>query len=120
MDIVADAARALKELSDEGIPVIQGWYDDSLNRLHITLWNLGEYDGGHSDDAPEIECASVQVNIWSHEDQIELKKRVKRLMLKAGFYFMEANDQLETDTKIYTNGMRFLAAREIDDDETEE
>lgn len=112
MDIIEKSANALQELTDEGITVQQGWYDKNIGDLHITLWNLGDYDGEFSDDEPEVECASVQVNIWSDRDQVKLKNRIKKLMRAAGFYFMGANDKLETDTKIFINAMRFLAAEE--------
>lgn len=120
MDIIERAADALQELSKEGIIVQQGWYDEDIETLHVTLWNLGDYDGGHSDDEAEIEVASVQVNIWSKEDQVKLKKRIKKLMKKAGFYFMGSNDNLETDTKIYMNAMRFMLAQEKEMEEDEE
>ena len=112
MDIIKKAADALQVLTDEGITVQQGWYDKNIKGLHVTLWNLGDYDGEFSDDDAEVECASVQVNIWSDRDQISLKNRIKKLMKAEGFYFMGANDELETDTRIFINAMRFLAAEE--------
>lgn len=117
MDIIAEAAAALKSLEDEGVPVIQGWYDESLHKLHVTLWNLGEYEGGHSDDGAEIEAGSVQVNIWSYEDNVKLKKRIKRMMKAAGFLYMGSNDERETDTQLFNNAMRFLWAQEVESEE---
>lgn len=113
------AAEALRPVSDSGIVIQQGWYDESIQKLHITLWNIGDYGGGYSDDETEIEVASIQVNIWSKEDQIELKNKIKRLMAKAGFYYMSSNDELETDTKIFMNAMRFMAAQEAETEEAE-
>ena len=34
MDVIGLAAEALKPISDEGTIVQQGWYDESLKRLH--------------------------------------------------------------------------------------
>ena len=68
----------------------------------------------------EVEIAAVQVCIWSSTDQIRLKKRIKRLMKKAGFAFMGANDNLETDTKIFMNAARFMAAEEAEQEDEEE
>lgn len=118
MDIIKMASDALKPLQEEGIPVQQGWYDGSRN-LHVTLWNLEEYEGAHSDDEGEIEVASVQVNIWSDRDQVKLKKRIRRLMKKAGFYYTDSHDEMETDTKIFINAMRFMAAQEMEAEEDE-
>ncbi|MCI9438466.1 MAG: hypothetical protein HFH85_15120 [Lachnospiraceae bacterium] len=118
MDIIKMAADALEPLQKEGIPVQQGWYDGS-RKLHVTLWNLGEYEGAHSDDAGEIEVASVQVNIWSGSDQVKLKKRIRRLMKKAGFCYMDSRDELETDTKVFINALRFMAAQEMEEEADE-
>lgn len=35
MDVIGLAAEALKPISDEGTIVQQGWYDESLKRLHF-------------------------------------------------------------------------------------
>ena len=82
MDVIGLAAEALKPISDEGTIVQQGWYDESLKRLHVTLWKLRDTEDAHSDDECEIEAASIQVNIWSRSDQQTLVKRIKRLMKK--------------------------------------
>lgn len=119
MDIIKMASDALKPLGDSGIPVQQGWYDESIGKLHVTLWSLGDYEGGHSDDEEEVEVASVQVNIWSKEDQVSLKARIRKLMKKAGFYYMGGNDELETDTKIFINAMRFMAMQETEGQDNE-
>lgn len=119
MDIVGKATDALAVLEDEGIIVQQGWYDENIRKLHVTVWNLGDYGGEHSDDEEEVEIAAVQVCIWSNKDQMKLKKRIKRLMKKAGFVFMGANDNLETDTKIFMNAARFMAAEEAEQEEEE-
>lgn len=113
MDIIALASEALKPISDDGITVRQGWYDKEMQKLHVTLWSLGDYDGGHADDDTEVEVASVQVNIWSGKDQTSLKDRIRKLMKRAGFYYMGGNDELETDTKVFINAMRFMYAQEV-------
>ena len=50
MDVIGLAAEALKPISDEGTIVQQGWYDESLKRLHVTLWKLQDTEDAHSDD----------------------------------------------------------------------
>lgn len=119
MDIIEKAANALSDLAEEGIIVQQGWYDADIRGLHVTLWNLGDYEGEYSDDNAEVEIATVQVCIWSDRDQIKLKKRIQRLMKKAGFYYIGSNDNLETDTKVFMNAARFMAVEEIEQEETE-
>lgn len=119
MDIIERAAEALKPVSDDGIIVRQGWYEEDLKKLHVTLWNLSDYVAAHSDDDEEIEAGMVQVNIWSAKDQVSLKNRIKKLMRKAGFMYVEGNDEIETDTRIFINAMRFLYTQEAENDETE-
>lgn len=119
MDAIALAAEALQPITESGIPVQQGWYDANVKKMHVTLWNLGDYDSEHSDDETEVEAASVQVNIWSGKDQMQLKKRIKKLMKKAGFCFVEGHDEYETDTKIFNSAMRFIAAQEAEEEENE-
>ena len=116
MDIIEKSAEALKPISDEGITVRQGWYEENLKKLHVTLWNLSEYIAAHSDDDEEIEAGMVQVNIWSGEDQIALKKRIRKLMRRAGFKYVEGHDELETDTRIFINAMRFLLVQEAENE----
>ncbi len=115
MDIIEVAAQALKPLSDEGITVRQGWYEEDLKKLHITLWNLSDSVAAHSDDAAEVETGMVQVNIWSGKDQVSLKNRIKKLMRKAGFYYVEGHDEEETDSRVFINAMRFLLMQEIEE-----
>lgn len=115
MDIIEIAAKALKPISDEGIAVRQGWYEEDLKKLHITLWNLSDSVAAHSDDAAEVETGMVQVNIWSKKDQVSMKKRIKKLMRKAGFYYVEGHDEAEADTRVFINAMRFLLMQETEE-----
>lgn len=117
MDVIAMAAEALKPVSDDGVIVQQGWYDESLKHLHVTLWKLRDYEAGHSDDECDIEGAEIQVNIWSESDQQELVKRIKKLMKEKGFLYTEGNDQAEPDTGIFMNAMRFRIIRENEESE---
>ena len=121
MDIVKKTLDALEVLEAEGITVQQGWYDADIKGLHVTVWNLGDYGGEHSDDDEEVEvCLLRMLSHRSSTDQIRLKKRIRRLMKKAGFAFMGANDNLETDTKIFMNAARFMAAEEAEQEDEEE
>lgn len=117
MDIIKEASRALAPISDRGITVVQGWYDANIKKLHITLWLLTDSDDGHSDDDAEIESQIVQVNIWSERDQIALKKEIKKLMKSNDFVFIDGHDDLESDTRIFVNAMRFIKISEHESEE---
>lgn len=112
MDVIKIAADALKPVSDDGIIVQQGWYDESLKQLHVTLWKVRDCEAEHSDDECDVEGAVIQVNIWSESDQQDLVKRIKKLMKAAGFLYTEGNDKAEPDTGIFTNAMRFWIIKE--------
>ena len=108
MDVIERAAAALKPIADEGIDVAQGWYDGRRKDCHIKLWKLSAADGEHSDDAPETEHGDVQITIFSTKDEVELQKRVKELMRKAGAYFLgEDQDAMEPQDGIYIKPSRY-------------
>lgn len=64
---------------------MQGWYDKDLNKCHVTLWDLGETDDNFSDDDAEGVTLSLQVTIFSKEDEVELAREIKSLMKENGF-----------------------------------
>jgi len=84
----------------------------------VRLWKLQDTVDADLDDVCEIEAASIKVKRWSLCDHKELVKRIKKLMKENGFLFQEGNDQIETDTGIFINAMRFLILKEAE--ETEE
>ena len=83
-DIIKDASDALKPISDRKIIVMQGWYDKNIHDRHVTLWDLGENDENFSDDDAEGVTLSVQVTIFSENDEVELAREIKKLMKEKG------------------------------------
>ena len=87
-DIIKDASDALKPIEDRGITVMQGWYDKDLNKCHVTL--------------------SLQVTIFSKEDEVELAREIKSLMKENGFSFEGRNgDDSKPEDGIYMKAQRF-------------
>ena len=115
MDIISTAAEALQPISTRGIRVQQGWYDAEYKKLHITLWLLEDSEDSHSDDNADVLKAQIQVNIWSQKDQIGLKNEIKKILKQKGFAYIGGNDNLETDTKVFVNAMRFEYAEETEE-----
>lgn len=107
MDIIGVVARALESISNKGITVVQGWYDENINDTHITFTILSDKSNNISDDVEEDISHIIQVDIWSLEDEWELKKEVKKLMLLKEFGYIEGQDFYELDTKIYHKSLRF-------------
>ena len=75
-----------------GKHVEEGWYNQDINDTHITFYYITDTDANHSDDKNEAEEYYIQVDIWSEEDCFLLKRKIKKLLKKAGFtYFFLAS-----------------------------
>lgn len=115
-DIIKDASETLKPVSGRGITVMQGWYDKDIKACHVTLWDLGETDENFSDDDAEGVTLSVQVTIFSQEDEVELAREIKSLMKANGFSFEGRNgDDSEPEDGIYMKAQRFSKFYEIEE-----
>lgn len=107
-DIIKDASDALKQISERGIVVMQGWYDKDIKECHVTLWDLGETDDNFSDDDAEGVTLSVQITIFSREDEVDLVREIKNLMKENGFSFEGRNgDDSQPEDGIYMKAQRF-------------
>lgn len=113
MDIVEFVAKALSEISNRGIYVVNGWYDEDINDTHITFCELSDRTGEVSDDEEESIIHHIQVDIWSKKDEWKLKKEVKKLMAKNDLGYVDGKDLFETDTKIYHKALRFNYVEEV-------
>jgi hypothetical protein len=115
-DIIKDASEALEEISDRGITVMQGWYDKNIKACHVTLWDLGETEDNHSDDEAEGVTLSVQVTIFSREDEVALSREIKALMKLNGFdYEGRSGDDSQPEDGIYMKAQRFSKFYEMED-----
>lgn len=117
MDIISAAEKALKPLIDDGVTVRQGWFDENCKELHVTLWNLSDTVAAISDDTEEVDAGTIQINIWSKNDQVQLKKRIRKLMRAGGFMYLDGHDEAETDTRIFINALRFMLLQESETEE---
>ena len=107
-DIIKDAAEALQEVEKSGIQVVQGWYREDIKETHVTLWDCGETEDSHSDDTAEGVQITVQVTIFSQNDEVELAAKIKKLMKASGFLFEAWNaDDSTPQNGIYMKAQRF-------------
>lgn len=119
-DIIKDASEALEEISDRGITVMQGWYDANIKACHVTLWDLGETEDNHSDDEAEGVTLSLQVTIFSTEDETVLSREIKALMKIHGFDFEGRNgDDSQPEDGIYMKAQRFSKFYEVEETDNE-
>ena len=115
-DIIKDTSETLKPVSGRGITVMQGWYDKNIKACHVTLWDLGETDDNFSDDGAEGVTLSVQVTIFSQEDEVGLAREIKSLMKSNGFSFEGRNgDDSKPEDGIYMKAQRFSKFYEMEE-----
>ncbi|MPQ45202.1 hypothetical protein [Clostridium tarantellae] len=102
--------KILEALKDLKVPVLYGWYDESLNKTHITFFTFSEIPEDYSDDEYESIENYIQVDIWSKENVEGLKRKVKKAMKNKDFIYIDGRDQFEIDTKLYHKALRFYIA----------
>lgn len=109
MDVITAAYKALEPITERGVKVQEGWYDEHYKRLHVTLWPLAETPEAHSDDELEIETAALQVTIFSTQEQEALREEIKQLLKAAGASY-QGTDQQQTriEAGVYIRPLRFL------------
>lgn len=99
------------------VPIQYGWYDKNIKETHITYLTLLEVPEVESDDEIEILAYHIQIDIWSKDDDIKLKRKVRSALKKADFIFTENKDDFETDTKLYHKAMRFKILIDLEEEE---
>lgn len=112
LDIIALVSSPLSSLN---IDVIEGWYDNELNKTHITVHEyLDQEDDFQDDDASTLEH-NIQVDVWSMDslEAYTLKKKVKKLLKDNGFKYESGQDFYEVDTKIYHKALRFTYLEQL-------
>lgn len=99
-----------------GVHTEEGWYNQDINETHITFYFMSDEDIDFSEDTNEGEEYYIQVDIWSKEDCYKLKKKVKKLLKKAGFTYFAGSDQYEAETGIYHKAARFYFSMNVEGD----
>lgn len=97
-----------------GVHTEEGWYNQNINDTHITFYFMDDTEVNFSEDTNEDEEYYIQVDIWSKKDCFKLKKKVKKLLKKAGFTYFAGNDQYEADTGIYHKAARFYFVMNVE------
>lgn len=97
-----------------GVHTEEGWYNQDINETHITFYFMSDEEIDFSEDTNENEEYYIQVDIWSKEDCFRLKKKVKKLLKKAGFTYFAGNDQYEADTGIYHKAAHFYFVMNVE------
>ena len=102
-------------LSSLNTVVIEGWYDQDINKTHITVHEYLDQEDTFLDDEVEEMEHNIQIDVWSL-DSIEaenLKNKIRKLLKANNFSFIQGESFYETDTKIYHKAMRFSYIEEL-------
>lgn len=102
----------INTLKPLGIPVGFQKYSGSQD-TYITFFCYNERGRVFADDEEIRTGFSVQVDIWSKGNYIEIVRRTRKLLEDVGFKRTSAADLYESDTGIYHKGMRFSYEKEV-------
>lgn len=96
-------------LEPTNVEVFEGWYDEELNKTHITVHEYLDQDGNYEDDKASCINHNVQIDIWSKNslEAYKLKRQIRNLMIENDFRKTDSQDFYEVKTKIYHKAMRF-------------
>lgn len=81
---------------------------DTYITFHEYLASGEEYE----DDEESLTGHYIQLDLWSKDDYTNTVKRIKELLLKAGFKRLNEVDLYEEDEKIYHKGLKFYYLEE--------
>jgi hypothetical protein len=108
MDIIETIDNALSSaLTPLSISSFYGWYDEDIQKTHVTFIQLNDADVDYSDGEAEATEYYIQVDIWSKENIESLKKVIKTAMKTINSTYYGGQDFYEKDTKIFHKVLRF-------------
>jgi hypothetical protein len=81
---------------------------------HITFFEFNQQSALNADDEEDMTAHSIQVDIWSKGDYVDLVKQVKNRLKAIGFGRRTFETEFyENDTKIYHKVLRFNFNEEV-------
>lgn len=109
MDIIEKIDTVLTNtLEPLSIPSFYGWYDEEIDKTHVTFTLISDNEDDYADDEAESINYLVQVDIWSKENMEDLKKTIKAAMKTLdNCTYSDGADLYENDVKIYHKALRF-------------
>lgn len=99
-----------------GLPVSRLKYSGTA-QTYITFFEYDEDVENSSDDEIETIGHYVQVDLWTETDFTNYKSLIKLAMKNASFYFTNAEELYEDDTKVYHWASRYVQEEHITNEE---
>lgn len=96
-----------------GVPVAFLRYTGKKT-TYITFFEFNQRSALSGDDAEKATAYSIQVDIWSQGNYLNLVKQVKEAMTQAGFRRTFEMDMYESDANYYHKVVRFSFAKKTD------
>lgn len=95
----------ISTLQPLGVPVSRT--HTGTETTYITFFEFNQRSHMDADDAELKTCHSMQVDIWSKGDYIDLVKQVKERLIEVGFTRSMETEQYEDEIKTYHKIIRF-------------
>lgn len=117
MDIIQVISAALNGPNGLKVPAVYGWYNDKLNKTHITFLEFDNLENEYFDDSENAEEHYIQVDLWTfNASDKKIIKDIKRLLKQSRFLYEDGADLLEPQTDgrtLYHYATRWLYVEEI-------
>lgn len=89
-----------------GIPVALLTYTGTAT-TYITFFKYNEIGEVFAEDTEQETRHSIQIDVWSKGNYVDVVKQVKKLLKEQGFSRVTAHELYEDDTKIFHKVIRF-------------
>ncbi|ETT84174.1 hypothetical protein MKZ08_08470 [Viridibacillus sp. FSL R5-0477] len=89
-----------------GIPVALLTYTGTAT-TYITFFQYNEMGVVFAEDSEQETRHSIQIDVWSKGNHVDVVKQVKKLLKEQGFSRVTAHELYEDDTKIFHKVMQF-------------
>ncbi|MGF9978676.1 hypothetical protein [Viridibacillus arvi] len=89
-----------------GIPVALLTYS-GVATTYITFFEYNEMGVVFAEDSEQETRHSIQIDVWSKGNYVDVVKQVKKLLKEVGFSRITENEFFEEDTKIFHRALRF-------------
>ncbi|MEX3621864.1 hypothetical protein [Viridibacillus arvi] len=93
-------------LKPTGVPVAFFTYS-GVATTYITFFQYNEMGVVFAEDSEQETRHSIQIDVWSKGNYVDVVKQVKKLLKEQGFSRKTAHDLFEDDTKIFHKVLQF-------------
>lgn len=112
-DIVSIVYELLTPIINENISVESGWYNDKLNKTHVTYCELNDNLDTVSDDEVESINHTVQIDVWGFDDleTLKIKEKIRKIINNvdeiSNVIGENLSEKIEDNSILYHKALRF-------------